>query len=91
MRSRDQYFNEWSEKSSIAWWNEGRSKLNIVIRLVNDWTLDGCPRDGVSRLLCRIDMGLQTFGAEDGGSCWAECLEGMLAYVTERSGGPSTR
>lgn len=81
----DRYFDEWAENTEIAWWNDGRRQLNIIIRLVNAWTLDGCPGDQVERLLRHIEMGCQTFAAQDGGGGWLNCLQGMREYVTNRS------
>jgi hypothetical protein len=85
MSNRDRYFDEWNEDTSIDWWNEGRRKLNAVIRLVNKWTLGGCSSTPVEVIHRHIDMGLQTFAAQDGGSGWAEQLVKLRDYVDERS------
>lgn len=77
----DRYWEEWDENTGIDWWNHGRKQLNVVIRLVNEWTLDGRPAEKAPRLSRRIDMGLQTFGKTDGGSAWAVVLGEMKEYV----------
>lgn len=83
--SQNRYWDEWDENSSIAWRNAGRKKLNVVIRLVNQWGLDDCPPEDVPLILRHIDMGLQTYGADEGGSGWEETLREMEEYVKERS------
>ena len=85
MSGRDRYFDEWPENSPIGWWNEGRAKLNKIISLVNEWTLDGCPDGDRDRILRRIEMGQQTFASHDGGGGWLDDLTEMKAYVSERS------
>lgn len=77
----ERYFEEWSENTPISWWNDGRRQLNTVVRMVNEWSLAGRPPEGSSLILRHIDMGLQTFAAQDGGSGWAAELEKMKAYV----------
>lgn len=79
----DKYFAEWSEETPIGWWREGRKKLNVIIRMVNDWTLDGKPVGEKEKILRYIDMGIQTFGAKDGGSAWRDELLAMQDYVKE--------
>jgi hypothetical protein len=78
------YFDEWSENTETGWWNEGRKKLNVIIRMVNEWTLGGCPSDRVEVLLRHIEMGLQTFAARDGGSGWEKELIVMRQYIEGR-------
>ena len=82
----DTYFDERSETSPIDWWNEERKKLNVIIRSVNKWTLDGCPEDRVARLLRQIDMGLQTFAAPGCGGDWGDDLLEMQSYITGKTG-----
>ena len=77
----ERYFDEWPEDSPISWWNEGRKKLNEIVRLVNRWTLNGQPRWRRDQVVRHIDMGLQTFAARDGGSGWAEALHEMKQYM----------
>ena len=91
MSNRDCYFDEWDENSPIGWWNDGRKKTNVIIRLVNEWTLGGSPDGERVRLLRRIEMGLQTFADEHtGGSGWRRDLLEMRDYVRERAGLSST-
>lgn len=78
------YFTEWSECTEIEWWNEGRRKLNAIIRMVNKWSIDGCPAKRAERILRHIDMGEQTFAATDGGSGWLKELREMRAYVKSK-------
>lgn len=80
----DRYFREWTEITPIPWWTAGRKQLNEVIRQVNAWTLEGCPKDAAPRLVRVIDMGLQTFAGADGGNGWAEVLREMRDYVQSR-------
>jgi hypothetical protein len=77
----ERYWDEWSERSPISWWNEGRAKLNVIIRLVNEWTLDGRPESESPRILRRIEMGLQTFAGPDCGASWGDVLVEMRDYV----------
>lgn len=76
------YWDEWSECSPIKWWNEGRAKLNIVIRLVNEWTIDGRPENEAPKLLRRIEMGLETFAGPECGASWDDVLVEMQDYVS---------
>jgi len=77
----DKYFSEWDENTKIDWWREGRIKLNTIIRMVNDWTLEGKPSSQKAKLLRYIDMGVQTFAAQDGGEVWKEELLSMQKYI----------
>lgn len=78
--NNDKYFDEWPETTPIEWWNVGRKQLNVVIRIVNEWTLDGCDANCVPRILRHIDKDLQTFAAKDGGSGWQEELITMQIH-----------
>jgi hypothetical protein len=80
------HWKEWPENTPIDWWNQGRRQLNQIIRLVNQWSLAGCPRDATPELLRHIDLGLQTFAGEDGGNGWAETLREMREYLQGSSG-----
>ena len=83
----DRYFDEWPEDTPIGWWNEGRKKTNTIVRLVNEWTVDGSPDDKKARLLRQIEMGLQTFATEGtDGPGWRRDLLEMRDYVSEKSG-----
>ena len=53
-------------------------------RIVNEWTIDGCPDGHSAKILRRIEMGTETFAAQDGGSAWAKELDEMRDYVQER-------
>lgn len=77
----DKYFSEWNENTRIDWWCEGRIKLNVIIRMVNNWTLDGKPASQKEKILRAIDLGVQTFAAQGGGSAWKEELLSMQKYV----------
>jgi len=83
--SRDRYFQEWDEETRIEWWRAGRRQLNVIIREVNRWTLDGAPPDEATRLFRTIDMALKTFATEDVASGWRDVLHQMMHYVAERS------
>ena len=76
------YWDEWSECSPIKWWNEGRAKLNVIIRSVNEWTVDERPESEAPRLLRRIEMGLQTFAGPECGASWGDVLVEMRDYVS---------
>lgn len=80
----DKYFTKWPENTPIDWWNEGRKQLNVIIDKVNAWTLNGAPVEDAALLLRHIDMGLQTFAAQDGGGGWADELREMQQYISER-------
>jgi hypothetical protein len=59
---KEKYYNEWPKRPLLGERrNHGRKKLNVIIRLVNEWSLNYRPDDQVAMLLRRIDMGLQTF------------------------------
>lgn len=75
------YWDEWDEDTGIPWWDHGRRQLNAVIRSVNQWSLDGRPDDQAPALRRRVDMGLQTFAAVDGGGGWADVLREIGAYL----------
>ena len=83
----DRYFEEWDENTRIDWWNHGRKQLNVIIRLVNGWTLDGAPDEGAALLLRHIDKGLQTFAKDDERAEWGDVLREMQRYVKERTEG----
>lgn len=79
-----QYFKEWpEEETNIPWAKAGRKKLNVLIGLVNSWTLQDCPIAESKLILNALDMGMQTFGTTDGGQEWLELMETMKAYVKE--------
>lgn len=75
--------SEWDENTNIAWWKDGRTKLNVIIRMYNKWQIDGFPSDEKQPLIATIICGLQTFASQDGGSNWAEVLERMKQFVEE--------
>ncbi len=77
----EKYFEEWPENTAIGWWNEGRKQLNVVIREVNAWTRSGCPSLEAAEILRDIEHGIQSYGAQDGGSGWADALEEMRSYI----------
>ena len=79
----NKYFDEWSESSPVGWWNEGRKKLNVIVRKVNERTLDGCSLLDAPCLLRVIDMGMQT--DEFGKNGWGVNLEMMYEYVEIRA------
>jgi hypothetical protein len=81
--NEDTYFDEWSETSPIEWWNEGRKKLNVLIRMANDWTLNGKPEEEKTMMLRKIDMGKQTFAKQEENGGWWEELEKIEKYVRE--------
>jgi len=80
----DRYFDRWPTDTGINWWDEGRKELNKAISLVNDWTLSGCPEEDADKILKHLDMGLQTFGVQDGGESWADELRKMQQYIQEK-------
>ncbi len=75
------YFAKWDENTEIAWWNEGRKQLNVLIDRVNQWTLDGCPAAQKGRVQRELDMAVQTWAQQDGGSGWLDELKSMQDYV----------
>lgn len=82
----DRYFTEWpvdNNASWASWWNDGRKQLNKVIRLVNDWTINGKPDAETDVLLRHIDMGLQTYADQDGAEAWVKDLKEMADYIKE--------
>lgn len=86
MNGEDKYFDEWLTNTPIDWWNDGRNRLNIIIRVVNEWTINGADKDQAAKILRNVDMGLQTFAKRDGGSGWEEELKGMRSYIKNRCG-----
>ncbi len=76
------YFAEWDENTDIGWWRDGRMKLNVIIRMVNEWTILGRPKEKKEKLLRYIDKGIQTFAAQDGGEEWRKTLLSMKEYVS---------
>lgn len=79
-----QFEDEWPEYTSIEWWNEGRRKLNEIIRLYNQWQIDNQPAESRQRLANTIEMGIQTFASRAGGSGWRETLCRMRDFVASR-------
>jgi hypothetical protein len=81
----EKYFDEWPENTPIQWWNEGRQKLNRVIRIVNRWTLDGRPSERRDRILRHVDMGEQVLAGTGADGDWLEVLADMKRYVSSGS------
>ena len=77
------FVEEWPTDSPIKWWNEGRTKLNVIIKAYNQWQIDGFNSEEATRLRAQIICGLQTFTQKDGGSKWGKELRGMLEFVDE--------
>ena len=80
------FVEEWDTNSTIKWWNEGRTKLNVIIKAYNQWQTDGFNVEEGIRLRTQIIQGLQGFTQEDGGSGskWGKELRGMLEFVVWR-------
>jgi hypothetical protein len=75
------FVEEWDTNSPIGWWNEGRTKLNEIIKPYNQWQIDGFNKQEIPKLRAQIIYGLQTFATRDGGSEWARELQEMLEFV----------
>lgn len=75
------YLEEWDENTGINWWNDGRKKLNKVIRKFNQWQINGMTEKKKIKLLSKIDHGKQTFGSWDGGSGYWDELDKMEDYI----------
>lgn len=70
---------QWSENSPIEWWNDGRKKLNKIIRKYNKWVDN---KYGSKKLLNKIDIHLEKeYCNSDGGSGWKEELIKMKNNV----------
>ena len=83
----DTYFiEEWDTDSPISWWNEGRTKLNAIIKPYNQWQIDGFDPQEASTVRALIIQGLQTFANRDGGSKWAKTLQMMLEFINSKEG-----
>ena len=87
MTSEFKFIKEWPADTAIGWWNEGRAKLNEIIKRYNQWQIDGFSVEETSKLRATIIQGLQTFAerSDDGGSGWATELRGMLKFVNEHT------
>jgi len=79
--SEYKFIGEWPTDTAIDWWNEGRAKLNEIIKPYNQWQIDGFDAEDGIKLRARIIQGIQTFAQRDGGGGWEEELQGMLAFV----------
>ena len=79
--SEYKFEEEWPLGTGIGWWDEGREKLNKVIRYYNRWQRKDFPMKEKRRVLATIEEGIQTFAQRDGGSGWLEVLERMKAFV----------
>lgn len=74
---------EWDENTNISWWNDGRTKLNKVIRKYNNW-IDNHTENNVKtvRLLNKIDENLEMdYCNQDGGGGWKDELLKMKDVV----------
>jgi hypothetical protein len=80
------FVDTWPTDTGVDWWNECRTKLNVVIDAYNEWQVDGFPVERRQRVVAMIRLGLQTIGQRDGGSSYREELEGMLAFVERNTG-----
>jgi len=76
------YFAEWDENTEVVAAQRGRMKLNVIIRMVNEWTILGRPKEKKEKLLRYIDKGIQTFAACDGGEGWRKELLSLKEYVS---------
>lgn len=86
MNSPDYNFvEEWDTNSPIDWWNEGRTKLNAIIKPYNQWQIDGFDIEQAKKLRAQIIYGIQTFATRDGGEAWLEELQKMLELVEQLS------
>jgi hypothetical protein len=84
MEKETLFLEEWSETTGINWWNEGRKKLNKIIRKFNKWQrVHDFDPEKSRKLLSRIEEGKQTIGAKDGGSGYLEELEKMESFVNQ--------
>jgi len=75
------FVEEWPTDTDIPWWNEGRAKLNEIIKPYNQWQIDGFDAEQGIRLRAQIICGMQTFATRDGGGGWLDELRGMLQFV----------
>ena len=79
-----QFEDLWSEDTNITWWKECRIELNKIIRIYNDWQLNGFSSDSTRKVLAHIELGKQTIGSRDGGSGYMEVLERMEQFVKSK-------
>lgn len=78
--------NEWNPEEAVCeWQRDGRTKLNKIIQIYNQWQIDGFPQEEKQRLLANIEYGIQTFASEDGCSGYRDVLYKMQQFVTEQS------
>lgn len=80
--SRYRLFEEWDENTEITWWNEGRKRLNTVIKMVNTWQLehDFDHAEGL-KVQAFVDLGKRSWAAQDGGEVWLEVLTEIEQFV----------
>lgn len=71
----------WSENTSIDWWRESRIELNKAIHLYNNWQIKGYCEQKAHILLATIELGKQTYGAQDGGEEYLRELLEMETFV----------
>lgn len=80
----------WPTNTSISWWYEGRSLLNVVIERYNQWQLDGFNPGEVTPLIALIEYArAQLEPHRDGGSEWFREMDEMEAFVREAAGRPA--
>jgi len=77
----ERHFDPWSSADPRK---TGRKELNDIIKLVNGWTIAGCPEEDIDMILCYIERGLQTFATQDERGGWAKLLREMRQYVQDQ-------
>lgn len=81
------FVNEWPvHGTSIAWQQEGRRRLNIVVRLYNRWQVEAGKRQffdtsGALEVLALVEEGKQTWARQDGGESWLVELDRIESLV----------
>lgn len=77
------FLEEWDEDVGVTWWKTSRTKLNVIIRMYNQWQIDGFPDSEKQKLLANIEFGIQTIGSQDGGLGYREELQKMRDFVEQ--------
>lgn len=74
---------EWDEHIGISWWKACRTKLNVVIRLYNNWQTEKGFDPAEGRILIAHLKNCKEEMPENGGSGYIEEIDNMIEFVEE--------